>query len=300
MGRTGEPPLVSVVLPTLDRSRWLPRSIGSVLRQTWNDLELIVVDDGSTEDIAALVNGYGDPRVRYVRHDRNLGVAAARNTGVEAARGRYIAFQDSDDEWLLGKLEAQLADLQPLDGTRMALCGVLRMIGDATRGDRRVLTYPRTPTDWSHGVDPRIVLASAVAYTQSWLVPKTALLAAGGFDTRLRVWDDWDLLIRLSKQVAIRARLEPLVVSARSDRSLSDDPARFAHDLPVILNKYADDLRTRPVDHASLRKLLATWLYRAKRWPEARAAAWESICLRPAQSAAWSLLARAFLRETLT
>src|SRR5687768_5045704 len=118
-------PAVSVILPTYNRASLLTRSAGSVLAQSFSDLELIVVDDGSTEDVANAVAGLADPRVVYLRRDVRGGPAAARNSGVSRARGSYVAFQDSDDEWLLDKLQAQLAALER-SSHQMAVCGVLR------------------------------------------------------------------------------------------------------------------------------------------------------------------------------
>src|SRR5262245_44206142 len=107
-------PRVSVILPTYNRSHSLPAAIASVLMQSHTDLEVIVVDDASTEDIEALVRSIGDDRVRYVRRNSNGGAAAARNTGLAEARGSYIGFQDSDDLWLPDKLSRQLSAFETL------------------------------------------------------------------------------------------------------------------------------------------------------------------------------------------
>ena len=286
-------PLISVVLPTYNRARILRRAMLSVLRQSFGDLELIVVDDGSTDGTAQLVGEFTDPRVRYVTRQCNGGVAAARNTGVRAARGRYLAFQDSDDEWLLDKLARQVSDLQPLDETTMSVCGLLRCGG--LRGQAWLLTYPRTAADWANGLDRRGVLVSNVAYTQSWLVPRHAVLEAGGFDERLCIWDDWDLLVRLASRLTLRPLPAPLVVSERGSDSLSENPARFLHDLPLILDKYQADLRRAPEDHAVLQHLLAFRLCKVGRVQEARAALMRSIRLKPLQFPAWRLLARTLL-----
>jgi glycosyltransferase involved in cell wall biosynthesis len=93
-------PKVSVIIPTYNRAEYLGRSIQSVLNQTYQDFELIIVDDGSTDNTRDIVAQFHDKRLNYIRHETNLGVAAARNSGVRAARGIYLAFQDSDDEWL--------------------------------------------------------------------------------------------------------------------------------------------------------------------------------------------------------
>ena len=106
------PPKVTVILPVYNRSGSLEDSMRSVLNQSFRDLELIVVDDASTEDLRTIVEAVGDPRVRYIRQARNGGASVARNAGLAAARGAFIAFQDSDDLWLPGKLARQMEMLQ--------------------------------------------------------------------------------------------------------------------------------------------------------------------------------------------
>lgn len=106
----GKPGLVSVLIPTFNRAYILGKTIESVLAQTYQTLEIIVVDDGSTDDTRALVATF-DSRVRYI-YQENAGLAAARNAGLSAARGEFIAFQDSDDLWLPWKLQAQVAIMQ--------------------------------------------------------------------------------------------------------------------------------------------------------------------------------------------
>ncbi len=103
-------PLVSVVIPTFNRAALVGRAIRSVLAGTVADIEVLVIDDGSTDDTADVVAAIGDPRVKFIRQE-NAGANAARNCGIEAARGRFVAFQDSDDEWLPQRLAAQLAIL---------------------------------------------------------------------------------------------------------------------------------------------------------------------------------------------
>ena len=101
---TSRRPLVSVVIPTFNRARVLPRAMESVLSQTLTDLELVIVDDGSTDETPRLVASVPDPRVRYLRLDHNRGIGAARSEGVQQSRADLIAFLDSDDRWTRGKL----------------------------------------------------------------------------------------------------------------------------------------------------------------------------------------------------
>src|SRR6188474_1008516 len=102
------PPKVSVVIPVFNRPAAVRRAIDSVLAQTVQDFEIIVVDDGSTDGTAAAVTAIQDPRITLVKHDQRRGGSAARNSGIRASIAPYVAFLDSDDEWLPSKLERQL------------------------------------------------------------------------------------------------------------------------------------------------------------------------------------------------
>ncbi|WP_227873227.1 glycosyltransferase family 2 protein [Brachybacterium ginsengisoli] len=121
-------PLVTVVMPVFNGARTLRRSLGSVLDQTRSDLELIVVDDASTDDTAHIVEevAQGDSRVRLIRRERSGGPAAARNTGIASGTGRYLAFCDADDLWLPDKLERQLT-LAEAEGASLVYSGYHRV-----------------------------------------------------------------------------------------------------------------------------------------------------------------------------
>ena len=97
-------PVVSVVIPTYNRACLLGRAIQCVLNQSFQDIEVIVVDDASQDNSADIVNSLDDSRIKYLRHEKNRGGSSARNTGIKAARGEYIAFLDDDDEWMPTKI----------------------------------------------------------------------------------------------------------------------------------------------------------------------------------------------------
>ena len=105
-------PLVSVILPTFNRAATLPRAIMSVLDQSYRNLELLIVDDGSRDNTAEVVAGIRDPRLRYNPLEVNGGASSARNAGLREAKSDFIAFKDSADEWLAGKLEKQVRAAQ--------------------------------------------------------------------------------------------------------------------------------------------------------------------------------------------
>lgn len=101
-------PFVSVIIPTYNRAHIIHRAITSVLQQTYQNLEIIIVDDASKDETEAVISSFQDERIRYIRHPENYGGADARNTGISAASGEYITFLDSDDVWLPNKVELQL------------------------------------------------------------------------------------------------------------------------------------------------------------------------------------------------
>ncbi len=107
-------PLVTVLLPTYNRAHLLPRAIRSVLNQTYPHFELIIVDDGSTDDTPKVIKAFRDRRIRYIRHDENRGILAVRNTGLDAARGDYITKVDDDDELVPEALEIAVNELRRL------------------------------------------------------------------------------------------------------------------------------------------------------------------------------------------
>jgi glycosyltransferase involved in cell wall biosynthesis len=126
-------PLVSVIVPCHDRADVIGRAVRSALTQTVGDLEVVVVDDASTDGTAAAVAAIEDPRVRYVARPVRGGGSAARNTGIDVSTGRILAFLDSDDEWLPTKLERQLEVISAPAGPSLVICGFVRVLDGARR-----------------------------------------------------------------------------------------------------------------------------------------------------------------------
>lgn len=204
--------LVSVILPCYNRVESLGRAARTVLDQGHRNLELLIVDDGSHEDVGGAVAALDDERVRLIRHDTNRGAAAARNTGVAAARGRFIAFQDSDDEWLPGKLERQLAALAAAPEAGFAYSDMHRV---TVREGQRTEEVYRAP-DVKKGVlldGDRLDYATRDIGLQTCVFRREALLAAGDgpFDVHLRRFIDLELLLRVLRDHAGVHVAEPLV-----------------------------------------------------------------------------------------
>ena len=132
LGSSRKPPQVSVVIPVHNRPVAVRCAIDSVRAQTCQDFEIIVVDDGSTDDTIAAVEAIGDPRITLVKHQRNLGASPARNSGIRAGSAPYVAFLDSDDEWLPTRLEKLLRVFGTNDKIGLVYSGAERVLADGT------------------------------------------------------------------------------------------------------------------------------------------------------------------------
>lgn len=217
-------PLVSVVIPTFNRGPLLDEAIRSVLAQTFGDFELIVVDDGSTDDTAQRVQAYADPRVRYV-HQRNAGLAAARNAGIRTATGAYVAFLDDDDTWHADKLRRQVEVLAARPEIAAVHTG-FRWVD--TGGAPLDLEYRRPPSRGSLYQD--LMFANVISGSgSSVLVRASCFGRAGVFDPALRAREDQDLWRRLVLAGYEFACVdEPLVHIRWHGTNMQKDPERMA------------------------------------------------------------------------
>jgi glycosyltransferase involved in cell wall biosynthesis len=196
-------PLVSVVIPTHNRSGLLTLTLRSALRQHGVDLEVIVIDDGSTDDTAAAVARIGDPRVRYVRHATALGVSTARNHGIEESRGDWIAFLDDDDLWAPDKLASQLEAAG--SSATWVYTGDVEM-------DARQRVIAGSPPPPPSVVVRRLPRASLVPGGCSGVIAtRKSVTSAGSFDPAFVSLADWDLWIRLARTGPPAWVREPLV-----------------------------------------------------------------------------------------
>ncbi len=252
-GRPAEP-AVSVVLPTYNRAPVLPRAIDSVLAQTYHDFELIIVDDASTDRTAEILAGYDDPRIVRLRLRRNSGPCEARNRGIHEARGRYVAFQDSDDEWYPDKLEKQVQALVKNANSRGAVACYCRML--QRLGGRERIRPSGDEESLGGEIYHRLLRGSTIG-TPTLVVGRETLLAVGGFDARLRRFEDWDLALRLAQQGPIQFLPEVLMAAWATPKSVN---ARADHQCTVqIISKYLDAYRSEP----GLSRRAASWLWYA-------------------------------------
>jgi len=218
---------VSVVLPTRNRSSLLKKTLRSVLCQQQVELEVIVVDEASTDDTAALLATLGDARVRVIHHDRPRGVSAARNGGAAEAHGEWLAFIDDDDLWAPDKLVRQIEAAQTL-GHDWAYTGSVNIT------DRGEVIYGRPP------LAPAELVAALPRYNaipgggSNVMVRRTAWMRAGPFDTRLRNTEDWEMWIRLAKHGPPAWVCRPLVGYRVHDSNSSLDIAEIVRGTELI------------------------------------------------------------------
>lgn len=239
-------PLVSVVLPTHNRPQSVVRAAASVLDQGFRELELIVVDDGSAVPAEQALSQVRDERMRILRSDMPLGPARARNLGLEVANGRWIAFQDDDDEWLAGKVERQSAVAEQADDdVGVVYCPFWREFRDGRRaiGGRRA-------EGLSGDVHHELLRGNFVALP-AVLVRREALEQVGRFDPALPCFEDWELFIRLAARFRFEQIAEPLVVAHDTPQSINKSSSTLrAAALERILEKHAEAIERDPQIHA--------------------------------------------------
>lgn len=187
--------LVSVVIPTYNRADLVERAVRSVLAQSYNDLEVIIVDDASTDDTRDRILSLReiDQRIRYISHENNRGAQAGRNSGIQAAKGEYIAFLDSDNEWQPLKTEKQIAlfTAQPsLPG--VVYCGFSRV------NSKEQILHEYLPV--FRGRVYQQVLRDWLTDTSTLIIRHDMLEKICGLDETLRAYHEWDLCIRLARE----------------------------------------------------------------------------------------------------
>lgn len=179
-------PAISIVMPCFNAAAHLPRSVGSVLAQTFSDWELIAVDDGSSDDTLAWLQAHDDPRI-HVLSQANQGVSAARNAGLAAAHGEYVAFLDADDSWAPNFLAAMRAALQTRPDAVLAYCGWQNLGLEGGRGE------PFIPPDYENAAKAETLFTGCRWPIHAALAKRDAVVAAGGFDPGLKNAEDFAL-----------------------------------------------------------------------------------------------------------
>lgn len=246
-------PLVSVVIPTYNRIHTLPVSVDSVLKQTYENLELIIMDDGSTDGTEEYVKGIADERVRYRKADKNMGPSAARNRGAELAQGEYLAFQDSDDEWMPDKLEKQMKLI--LDNGDISL--VYSEFG-LYRDEELLAVIPsrNIPCEEKQGSLFFYLLLYPLISTQTILIRTKDFIEAGSFNETLKAYEDFEFTMRFAKNHRIGFVQEVLVKVNSQKSSVSKQYDERIHVQFYMIREMLEPLRER---NFLWRKLEIVW-----------------------------------------
>jgi glycosyltransferase involved in cell wall biosynthesis len=232
---------VSVITPTYNREETLPRTIESVLNQTYDKFEYIIVDDASTDKTEEVVRSYKDSRINYIKHETNLRQGAARNTGIQHANGDYVAFIDSDDEWREKKLENQVAELEErsrdwvgvyCDSTTKRNSKIKNIITD-------LFSYEIRTEGGEELIKDILAMQGNISAGSSLVARTTVARDIGGFDEALPRHEDLDFVLRLLKQSKLAYIDKPLVIVHESP----DPPAVLVErSKDLLLNKFRKDI----------------------------------------------------------
>jgi glycosyltransferase involved in cell wall biosynthesis len=257
------PPLVSVVIPTRDRNVEVQRAITSALRQTLGDVEVIVVDDGSIYPTSqALRDVLTDARLTIHRNDSTTGPSSARNIGTRLARGTFVAYLDSDDEWHPTKLERQISALhRPGRDVGLSLCGY-----EVVNGERR---RSRVPREVRAGNVVQLLDTRHEPTVTSCFVMPTALARTFCFDEALAAYEDLDLAARISMKHDVVTTRSILVRKYASKERQFSGP-RIIDARRALVAKHGGLLRSHPAVLARLQLTMAANLARIGRTDEAR------------------------------
>lgn len=234
-------PLVSVIIPVYNRAELLLRTLRSLINQTYRNLEIIVIDDGSSQEIKSIVDNFSDKRIKYLRYNVNRGTAEARNTGIRMSKGEFVEFLDSDDEYLPEKTEKQVEmflNRDSEDNVGAVYCGMWMQREDSNTQRKYRLNYPKF-CKWG-------------LLLQQIMVKKDIIEKSGGFDILFPQADDTDIIFRLSRICRFAGNAEPLVILHKTAGSLSRNRKSCYTGIDLFLEKHSDNLSVKERSH---------WLY---------------------------------------
>lgn len=235
--------MISVVIPTHNRADLLPRAIKSVQAQTYTDLEILIISDGSEDNTQEVVEELAkdDARIKFIEYFPARGGNVARNTGIENASGEYVAFLDDDDEFMPEKLEKQIAVMQSDPQIGLVYTGV--HIIYANEGVEYA-SVPKATGDLSS----EILLDNIIGTTSTVMVRKELLLQAGGFDVQLRALQDFDLWIRICQLCKVGFVPEEMInyYNYTGTKQVSALTNKYIESFAYINKKYNDMLNALP------------------------------------------------------
>lgn len=245
---------VTVIIPTYNRGNMITRSIQSVLQQTYKEIELIVVDDGSTDNTEQVVRDIKDERLRYIKMEKNCGPSAARNMGICCAQGQYIAFQDSDDYWYPKKLQIQLAEIERDKNCQMVFCAYIN------KGKGDDFKIPREDyfevSGCEHGMLDHFLISNK-AGTPSMLIKSDFIRTSGVFNEELFSLEDWEFALRIVDKGKVCFINQALFESNYSPEGVNSVSGYAKADAQIyILSIYWKKYRNKSIFHNIIYNIL--------------------------------------------
>lgn len=224
---------ISVIIPTFDRGKLIANSIKSVLNQTIKNLEIIIVDDGSTDNTKEVIDKFQDSRIKYIKLDKNQGASNARNIGIKAAKGRYISFQDSDDIFYPNKLEIQLNNIINKK-TDLDFCKI-NVLYNSTYNYLVPSSIIEKRFE-SGDFFTELISNGNFISTQSILIKKS-FMKKFLFDPNMPRLQDYDVILRMIPKVKISYTKEVLVDLHIQNDSLTLSPVKLKNAIYLLLKK---------------------------------------------------------------
>lgn len=220
--------MISVVIPTYNRGYIIKRSIDSILNQTYQNIEIIVVDDNSQDNTEEVITALNDKRIKYIKLEENKGACYCRNLGVRNSNGKYIAFQDSDDVWRNNKLENQKAFLEK---NNLDVVGCKMEI--SSEGSNSKTIFPSNINIKNDNIYIKNYISTQL------LFGKKECFIEEEFDEKLLRFQDWELVIRLVEKFNVEILDEILVDAYIQDNSITKDPIKAIESLKIFMQKHA-------------------------------------------------------------
>lgn len=232
-------PAISVIIPVYNRAETIEYCLTSVLRQSISNFEVIVVDDGSTDNTVEIVKNISDSRVRCITLERNFGAQAARNRGILEAQSEWISFLDSDDEWVPEKLERQLEALRHINFAPMVVVHSDCWRYEVESGKKYICELPLVEGDNVY----KTLLTSTGPMFQGILVSKAALERIHYLDENVPSYQEWETSIRLAKECRFVHIREPLFVyHLHAGETISKNKRRDLLGYQYIIDRHRDDI----------------------------------------------------------
>ncbi len=273
--------LVSVIIPNYNYERYLAETLESVFAQTYREIEIIVVDDGSKDGSRAILESYGE-RIKPLFQE-NAGVSAARNNGVAASSGEYIAFLDADDAWLPTKIEKQVARFNNEPDLGLVHVGV-----DEVDAEGRSLVRRLEGVEGS--VAPillQLKREGVLGGGSGLMVPRRVFDEVGGFDLRLSTSADWDLFYRISESYPVGFVPEILIKYRVHSSNMHANVAALEHDMKLAFSKAfsapsQEVLAVKRLAFGALHQILAGSYFHARNYPAFLTNSVKSLYYNPA------------------